>query len=119
MIRRPPRSTRTDTLFPYTTLFRSRCWWWARRASPSGYVRFRPVRSADRRKASSQIIELSFGAPPFDMPVDDGRDARRVIAAIFQPPPPFDQTEIGRAQDCTTVTNAQHVRSLLLDKKHK
>src|SRR3546814_9953409 len=29
MIRLPPRSTRTDTLFPYTTLFRSRC-----RASP-------------------------------------------------------------------------------------
>src|SRR3546814_2459153 len=28
MIRRPPRSTRTDTLFPYTTLFRSpmACW---------------------------------------------------------------------------------------------
>src|SRR3546814_8203195 len=27
MIRRPPRSTRTDTLFPYTTLFRS-FWMW-------------------------------------------------------------------------------------------
>src|SRR3546814_15357834 len=26
MIRRPPRSTRTDTLFPYTTLFRSSSW---------------------------------------------------------------------------------------------
>src|SRR3546814_2535918 len=26
MIRRPPRSTRTDTLFPYTTLFRSTTW---------------------------------------------------------------------------------------------
>src|SRR3546814_19163832 len=26
MVRRPPRSTRTDTLFPYTTLFRS--WQW-------------------------------------------------------------------------------------------
>src|SRR3546814_12991453 len=26
MIRRPPRSTRTDTLFPYTTLFRSGDW---------------------------------------------------------------------------------------------
>src|SRR3546814_19379368 len=25
MIRGPPRSTRTDTLFPYTTLFRSQC----------------------------------------------------------------------------------------------
>src|SRR3546814_10007589 len=27
MIRRPPRSTRTDTLFPYTTLFRSKRSW--------------------------------------------------------------------------------------------
>src|SRR3546814_8927351 len=27
MIRRPPRSTRTDTLFPYTTLFRSNTLW--------------------------------------------------------------------------------------------
>src|SRR3546814_5476248 len=27
MIRRPPRSTRTDTLFPYTTLFRSPVTW--------------------------------------------------------------------------------------------
>src|SRR3546814_6150391 len=38
MIRRPPRSTRTDTLFPYTTLFRStrstaRCWRAHRRAT--------------------------------------------------------------------------------------
>src|SRR3546814_4639801 len=32
MIRRPPRSTRTDTLFPYTTLFRS----------PAGAARERP-----------------------------------------------------------------------------
>src|SRR3546814_3867725 len=31
MIRRPPRSTRTDTLFPYTTLFRS--WLWSLYAS--------------------------------------------------------------------------------------
>src|SRR3546814_4654651 len=29
MIRRPPRSTRTDTLFPYTTLFRSATGIWA------------------------------------------------------------------------------------------
>src|SRR3546814_20734464 len=33
MIRRPPRSTRTDTLFPYTTLFRSRL---CRRTSRAG-----------------------------------------------------------------------------------
>src|SRR3546814_18648702 len=57
MIRRPPRSTRTDTLFPYTTLFRSKD---ARRISgradqegarhahgrPGG--RSRPPRGADR-----------------------------------------------------------------------
>src|SRR3546814_10496257 len=29
MIRRPPRSTRTDTLCPYTTLFRSRIFWFS------------------------------------------------------------------------------------------
>src|SRR3546814_6671510 len=39
MIRRPPRSTRTDTLFPYTTLFRS--------------YRFR----AGRTQAETQMIE--------------------------------------------------------------
>src|SRR3546814_7935626 len=34
MIRRPPRSTRTDTLFPYTTLFRSPpIWFYDRRGS--------------------------------------------------------------------------------------
>src|SRR3546814_11945108 len=33
MIRRPPRSTRTDTLFPYTTLFRAACGIAPRRAA--------------------------------------------------------------------------------------
>src|SRR3546814_19277004 len=37
MIRRPPRSTRTDTLFPYTTLFRS-----ADRRAIIGVMRRRP-----------------------------------------------------------------------------
>src|SRR3546814_3425993 len=41
MIRRPPRSTRTDTLFPYTTLFRSAC---RHRHSPA--VRARPAKAA-------------------------------------------------------------------------
>src|SRR3546814_3166086 len=48
MIRRPPRSTRTDTLFPYTTLFRSpEC----RRRSPSACRR--GGRAADGRLARS------------------------------------------------------------------
>src|SRR3546814_20368281 len=36
MIRRPPRSTRTDTLFPYTTLFRSP-WSWALMRALAGF----------------------------------------------------------------------------------
>src|SRR3546814_11366095 len=40
MIRRPPRSTRTDTLFPYTTLFRSP----VRRADPAEECRERQAR---------------------------------------------------------------------------
>src|SRR3546814_132454 len=40
MIRRPPRSTRTDTLFPYTTLFRSLlgCRLVARIAGPNSHI---------------------------------------------------------------------------------
>src|SRR3546814_4637909 len=37
MIRRPPRSTRTDTLFPYTTLFRSLGLQFLTVATPLGY----------------------------------------------------------------------------------
>src|SRR3546814_3680053 len=48
MIRRPPRSTRTDTLFPYTTLFRSGFAEMARQAAYAhvpdvGQARQRPV----------------------------------------------------------------------------
>src|SRR3546814_6227269 len=43
MVRRPPRSTRTDTLFPYTTLFRSANFdyaWFASGSTPeTGYLR--------------------------------------------------------------------------------
>src|SRR3546814_3783492 len=52
MIRRPPRSTRTDTLFPYTTLFRSNSRW-----TPMVFNQFKqlffdgksPVYSANQR----------------------------------------------------------------------
>src|SRR3546814_3678582 len=43
MIRRPPRSTRTDTLFPYTTLFRSA------QAGGVGVVEGAAIGLADRR----------------------------------------------------------------------
>src|SRR3546814_2306594 len=46
MIRRPPRSTRTDTLFPYTTLFRSSG---QPRAVAAGRVRLRRRAGVVRR----------------------------------------------------------------------
>src|SRR3546814_2555092 len=43
MIRRPPRSTRTDTLFPYTTLFRSVIFWATRRLALRGSCKVPPA----------------------------------------------------------------------------
>src|SRR3546814_10213136 len=47
MIRRPPRSTRTDTLFPYTTLFRSIVGIWDPDHDPQ---LFQPGNMAERRR---------------------------------------------------------------------
>src|SRR3546814_13710839 len=55
MIRRPPRSTRTDTLFPYTTLFRSRPHLGGSRqrgGGPAGRV------PRDRRRSEEHTSEL-------------------------------------------------------------
>src|SRR3546814_11583786 len=49
MIRRPPRSTRTDTLFPYTTLFRSH-----------GLAADRGVRAADRLSCGHGVRALGL-----------------------------------------------------------
>src|SRR3546814_1060925 len=48
MIRRPPRSTRTDTLFPYTTLFRSQDRQLRRGRREQGEVRAGLRRRGDR-----------------------------------------------------------------------
>src|SRR3546814_8410876 len=67
MIRRPPRSTRTDTLFPYTTLFRSPAG--ADRASRLRAGRFDP----DGRARASHD---SLRAQP-DLPEEAARAAAR------------------------------------------
>src|SRR3546814_13357399 len=51
MIRRPPRSTRTDTLFPYTTLFRSV-------PASAGPSRAAPTAAHDKRNPfPAQVID--------------------------------------------------------------
>src|SRR3546814_20631554 len=60
MIRRPPRSTRTDTLFPYTTLFRSpRPRPWARPTRASRPLPTRPAYMSwrNKRMADDAFIE--------------------------------------------------------------
>src|SRR3546814_12225576 len=55
MIRRPPRSTRTDTLFPYTTLFRS-----CERAVGAADARLRLARALGARDIALRFGDLAF-----------------------------------------------------------
>src|SRR3546814_3577226 len=68
MIRRPPRSTRTDTLFPYTTLFRSHCFSktpWPMSCSEHARRRFDPPLVGNARdKRAAVTIETALLARP-------------------------------------------------------
>src|SRR3546814_13631989 len=73
MIRRPPRSTRTDKLFPYTTLFRS--------SEPTGQVFAElPLGDiADDDHESRRLIEIQGLDPEFH------RERRRVTPPADDP----------------------------------
>src|SRR3546814_3143291 len=75
MILRPPRSTRTDTLFPYTTLFRS----------PFGQFAFIVESLVTNRIPAFVAIEIE-------------------VTRRFHPPPQFDArgmvARLGRADEC-------------------
>src|SRR3546814_9987122 len=82
MIRAPPRSTRTDTLFPYTTLFRSL----AAEAAPTrtfGVVpddnpqdrNMKPILLDGKSLTQRQLAGIAYGAP-----VELSADALRNVA---------------------------------------
>src|SRR3546814_12772691 len=81
MIRRPPRSTRTDTLFPYTTLFRSMQ---IREAFTFDDVLLQPAESAvlprdtDTRTQLTKTIEL--GIPLLSSAMDTETESGLAIA---------------------------------------
>src|SRR3546814_8452308 len=116
MIRRPPRSTRTDTLFPYTTLFRSVDVGHEREAHVAlaeiaqrlaGHHRAE-VRAAD---ADADHVADALARMPRPLPAAHAIGERRHAVA---------HREIGRAHVRTPVTNAHLVCRLLLEtKKHK
>src|SRR3546814_1900905 len=68
MIRRPPRSTRTDTLFPYTTLFRSagRLDRVARRAAADHGYAARRERHAPDTSGRAPLPRIAAGGPCHD-----------------------------------------------------
>src|SRR3546814_7168109 len=71
MIRRPPRSTRTDTLFPYTTLFRS----------PLG--RDQPLVLIETQRARRDLaVQQRRGADVQAGQPDLGRHARRDVLDV-------------------------------------
>src|SRR3546814_5480061 len=102
MTPRPPRSTRTDTLFPYTTLFRSLADIAAEIGRGRAAVAERVTLLGLRRNSVRPWTEF-----------DDAELVRRYgsdpTAAIA--------SQIGRAHVCTPVTNAHLVCRLLLEKK--
>src|SRR3546814_11518075 len=72
MIRRPPRSTRTDTLFPYTTLFRS-----------AGLAAHRRLARFDARIAEDALFRFAGFPVVIDLLVRAARPAHATAAAGF------------------------------------
>src|SRR3546814_9291999 len=107
MIRRTPRSTRTYTLFPYTTLFRSR--------HPS-FAPFVPLSRVPTSGGQAVLVESAALDDRREVPalaLQQGDVIQRVVVDHDQIGP----GEIGRAHVWTPVTNAHLVCRLLLEKK--
>src|SRR3546814_13374478 len=84
MIRRPPRSTRTDTLFLYTTLFRSPSAWRTVNSSPSRSTGQSSLHSAPgpiAQEISSLPLPASSPAPDEPPHPASARHVSRLIRA--------------------------------------
>src|SRR3546814_11757711 len=87
MIRRPPRSTRTDTLFPYTTLFRSVAP--RQRDSEDGKCFFRPGGARPRTEEINAYIDQHrdlYGVEPICTVLQVAPSAYRRHAARCRQP---------------------------------
>src|SRR3546814_5184470 len=122
MIRRPPRSTRTDTLFPYTTLFRSAELRTCPDGKPRRVLRFYHVRPLWRLKPTRNRRSRHGATPRYYARADAGEYASGAEAcrnlAGKRPEDHRDRrarSKIGRAHVCTPVTNAHIVCRLLLE----
>src|SRR3546814_15819208 len=110
MIRRPPRSTRTDTLFPYTTLFRSEA-----------------ERGRDVEAIVAIMVELAVGIAiergqaiaPMGAGIDRAADVERALLALMRPPLQDDLADrIGRRALAAHVDEATG-RSLAIEHRRR
>src|SRR3546814_7897133 len=99
MIRLPPKSTRTDTLFPYTTLFRSH--FGARALAHS-----RP----SRRSNTSPIATGRTASDPFFFRNGISRDCRRRRAAPLGIP--SDESSFSRLVSNCRIRSEEHTSEL-------
>src|SRR3546814_16920223 len=92
MIRRPPRSTRTDTLFPYTTLFRS-------------------VHRLDKDTSGALVLARTSRAAAFFAKSFSSRTARKVYWALVVGVPSIDDgmIELALAKQPGTGGEKMHV----------
>src|SRR3546814_8724767 len=95
MIRRPPRSTRTDTLFPYTTLFRS--------------VGHRII--AANVEPPARIGREFAAQRPFGL---DERGDAKALGRIEQAVGAVDADLPGQAEDGVEIANARAARKVVI-----
>src|SRR3546814_18285864 len=127
MIRRPPRSTRTDTLFPYTTLFRS----WPAPAGKAEQVRYdsrcnennEMLRGVPEMKPSLLIPRLlrtsalgaSFAAAALDAPAFPQDPAARPPATAA----PHDRKSVGWGKSVSVRVELGGRRSVKIQNRQR
>src|SRR3546814_13618312 len=114
MIRRPPRSTRTDTLFPYTTLFRSSRY----RYAGGGYEVVQQLVADAARQPFAQVMQekvldpVRMTSSTFMLPLSDDRKAIAACGHTYSGEPVEDcwnrYPEAAAADRKSTRLNSSH-----------
>src|SRR3546814_3055702 len=117
MQRRPPRSTRPDTLFPYTTLFRSRVTGRRADGSTSRVTRLR----RDRGRRTKWREARAAATPPADLaaPQDRWLPRQKGSVPLAQVPPTSCPRSEEHTSELQSLMRISYAVFCLQKKKHK